>query len=423
MSPEESEGRMSHRPERRCGMRLVVAIHRMRRRSNVSQIARTSDRSSTEMSRRSFVRAAALGAVGALGMSAAGVALASESGSDAKDASTSSASGSASADGPYTIVDRMDREITFDSVPQRVAMTIMPLPSIFYSIMGNTDMIVGCNPASITAYEDSVLKEMYPELANAATDWCGTDFSVNVEELLKLEPDVVFQWTSQPESIEKMEEAGLKVVGLKYGTLEEIKLLFNLMGEIFHKEERVEFLMDYFDEKTAEVTDITSAIPQEEWPQAIELYGDMTVVGGGFLSYWIDGAGTINPATEIVGETNNVEVDMEQILVWNPDIIWIGNFTSIVASDLLENKLDGQDWSMVSAVQNGQVYKIPIGGYRWDPPSIESPLVLKWMAKIAHPEEFADVDMTEELKTFYQDIYDFELTDDLIEMILGDVQD
>lgn len=358
-------------------------------------------------------------AAGALGAHATvGLANAASSTGDAKGAASASADG-----GSWTITDRLDRQVTFDKVPERVAMTIMPLPSILYALLGNTDVIVGCNPASITAYEDSVLKDMYPELADAATDWCGTDFSVNVEELLKLKPDVVFQWTSQSESIEKMEEAGLKVVALKYGTLDEIKVLFGLLGQIFKKEERVEFLMDYFDKKTAEVTDVTSQIPQDEWPLAIELYNEKTVVCGGFMSYWIDGAGTVNPATELLGETNNVEVDMEQILMWNPDIMWIGNFSSLKASDILENKIDGQDWSLVKAVQEGNVYKIPIGGYRWDPPSIESPLALKWMASIAHPDKFEDLDMAAELKQFYRDIYDYELSDEQVSMILDDVQD
>lgn len=381
---------------------------------------------SPSMTRRNFARAAVaagLGAAAAMALPGAAALAGEAKSSDSADAGADAAvDAAASADGPYTVVDRMDREITFDSVPQRVAMTIMPLPSIFYSIMGNTDMIVGCNPSSITAYNNSTLKDMYPELANAATDWCGTDFSVNVEELLKLKPDVVFQWVSQPESVQKMEDADLKVVALKYGTLDEIKVLFNLLGQVFKKEERVEYLMDYFDEKTAETTDVTSKIPQEEWPKAMELFGDMKVAAGGFCSYWIDGAATVNPAVELGTDSSSSDVDMEQILVWNPDIIWVGNFTPIMPSDLFENKLEGQDWSMVKAVQNGQVYKIPIGGYRWDPPSIESPLALKWMASIAHPDMFPDLDMAEELRGFYKDVYDYEISDEQIENILGNVQ-
>lgn len=78
------------------------------------------------------------------------------------------------------------KEIEFDVVPERVATVGKPFPSIYYAIEGATDNIVGCNPSSITAYNESVLKDMYPQLENAETDWCTKDSTVNVEELLKL---------------------------------------------------------------------------------------------------------------------------------------------------------------------------------------------------------------------------------------------
>ena len=94
--------------------------------------------------------------------------------------------------GSYTVTDVRGKEIEFDAVPERVATVGKPLPSIYYAIEGATDNIVGCNPSSITAYNESVLKDMYPQLENAETDWCTKDSTVNVEELLKLHPDVVF---------------------------------------------------------------------------------------------------------------------------------------------------------------------------------------------------------------------------------------
>jgi iron complex transport system substrate-binding protein len=31
------------------------------------------------------------------------------------------------------------------------------------------------------------------------------------------------------------------------------------------------------------------------------------------------------------------------------------------------------------------VYKVPLGGYRWDPPGQESPLMWRWLSHIAFP--------------------------------------
>ena len=319
------------------------------------------------------------------------------------------------------IVDQLGKTIELDGVPERVATTIMPFPYIYYAVVGNSDNLIGCNPSSIVAYENSALKYMYPELANANTDFVDTSFVVNVEEVLKLKPDVVFQWNYMDEEIEKMEAAGIKVVALEYGDLEDLETWIRIIGTMFDKEERAEELITYFHESVAEVTDKIATLPEEEISNILILSDNLKVTGTGFSKYWIENSGAFNPAGDLSGEALNV--NMEQIYEWNPSIIYIGNFADLQPSDLVENKLDGQDWSVVDAVQNGQVYKIPIGGYRWDPPGVETPLMIKWLAKIQHPELFADMDMREEVTEFYKDVYNFDMTDEILDEILEDVQD
>ncbi|MBQ7942477.1 MAG: ABC transporter substrate-binding protein [Lachnospiraceae bacterium] len=319
------------------------------------------------------------------------------------------------------IVDQLGKTIELDGVPERVATTIMPFPYIYYAVVGNNENLVGCNPSSIVAYENSALKYMYPELANANTSFVDTSFIVNVEEVLKLEPDVVFQWNYMDEEIAKMEAAGIKVVALEYGDVEDLETWIRIIGTMFDKEERAEELITYFHESVAEVTDKIATLPEEEISNILIMSDNLKVTGTGFSKYWIENSGAVNPAGDLSGEA--LYVNMEQIYEWNPSIVYIGNFTDLQPSDLMNNELEGQDWSVVDAVQNGQVYKIPIGGYRWDPPGVETPLMIKWLAKIQHPQIFEDMDMREEVAEFYQDVYNFEVTDEILDEILGDVQD
>lgn len=286
--------------------------------------------------------------------------------------------------------------------------------------MGNNDYMVGCNPSSVIAYEDSTLRHMYPTMAKVDTSWVDTSFVVNIEELLKLEPDVVFQWNYMTEEIEKMENAGLKVIALQYGTMDDLETWIRIISSLYQQEERGEELIDYFYAQVAEVSDRVATLNTSEFRSILQLSDNLKVAGQGFGYYLWDNSGAINPAADLSGEELNV--DMEQIYLWNPEIIYIGNFTDLQPSDLLENKLEGQDWSLVRAVKEGEVYKIPIGGYRWDPPGVETPLTIKWMAKIQHPELFADMDMETELRDFYQEMYGFTLTDEMVVEILGDTQ-
>ncbi len=318
------------------------------------------------------------------------------------------------------ITDQLGKTIEFDGVPEKVATTIMPFPYIFYAVVGNNDNLVGCNPSSIVAYEDSALKYMYPELADAETGFVDTSFVVNVEELIKLKPDVVFQWNYMDEEIAKMEAAGIKVIALQYGSLEDLETWINIIGHLMNREDRAKELIAYFHESVEEVDEKLAGLPEDELSNILILSDDLKVTGTGFSAYWVEHSGAVNPAGNLSGDDLNV--NMEQIYEWNPDIIYIGNFTPLQPSDLIENKLDGENWSIVSAVQNSKVYKIPIGGYRWDPPGVETPLMIKWLAGIQHPELFEDMNMEQELVDFYKDVYHFDLTAEMIQEILGDTQ-
>ena len=325
-------------------------------------------------------------------------------------------------DGKIVITDQLGKTIEFDEPPQRLATTIMPFPYIFHAVMGDNDYMVGCNPSSMVAYEDSALRHMYTKMAEADTSWVDTSFVVNIEELLKLQPDVVFQWNYMTEEIEKMEAAGIKVIALQYGSVEDLETWIRIIAALYQKEERGEEIITYFHQCVDEVTQTLAdgGVTAEDYPTVVHLSDNMKVAGQGFTNYWMEQSGAVNPAADLTGEDLNV--DMEQMMLWNPDLIYIGNFTEIQPSDLLENKLEGEDWSLIKAVQEGQVYKIPIGGYRWDPPGVETPLMIKWAASHQYPELFADMDMKEEVSEFYQEVYNFTLTDEMLAEILDDTQ-
>ena len=59
----------------------------------------------------------------------------------------------------------------------------------------------------------------------------------------------------------------------------------------------------------------------------------------------------------------------------------------------------------------GQVYKLPLGIYRSYTPSADTPMTLLWMAKTVYPELFADIDLTKEVKTYYEKLYGIRLSD------------
>ncbi len=322
-----------------------------------------------------------------------------------------------------TIIDQNGMKVTIPENPTRLVTTALPLPSIYALTGAPIDYLVGVHPGSTSAIENSVMSAMYPELSGIADNFIeGTD--VNVEELLKLEPDVVLYWAEYLEQYEAMKNAGINAVGVKTqdngNVLNTLESWLSIMGEIFGTTGNVDAVIEYGRKLEAEIAEKTKMIPEEARQKVLYLYNhsadDISVSGKDFYGqYWIDAVGGINVAASLTGPTS---VNMEQIYEWNPDIVIITTFTETMPEDLYNNTIDGQDWSHIDAVKNRKVYKEPLGVYRWFPPSGDAPLMLMWMADTLYPEVF-DYDMEDEIEDYYERFYNYDLEEEQIEGILS----
>lgn len=323
-----------------------------------------------------------------------------------------------------TIIDHAGNEVTLPAQLDRVVISgILPLPSVFCQFRGTAEEIVGMHPSSMAAAENSYLINVFPEILEADTSFV-VNGAVNIEELMKLEPDVVFYSATNVEEYELYKKAGIPAVGFSttiadYDCVETYAKWIEQFGEIYGQKEEADAIIAEGRQVAEEISAITSTIPEDEKPSVLILFnyanGTMTTAGSGFFSeYWLDTAGAVNAAAEI---NRSGEINMEQVYEWDPDIILITNFSPYLAEDILNNTIEGHDWSNVTAVKEGQVYKFPLGMYRWFPPASDTPLVLMWLAKTLQPEYFEDLDMDAEIKEFYQTHYNVELTDEDIQKI------
>ena len=108
------------------------------------------------------------------------------------------------------------------------------------------------------------------------------------------------------------------------------------------------------------------------------------------------------------------EVGLEQILVWDPDII--------IFSDQSIYETVGEDplWQQLTAIQNGTYYEVPFGPYNWMgfPPSVQRYLGMLWLGELLYPEE-TDYDLYQEVKTYYDLFYHCDLTEEQYEALVA----
>ena len=155
--------------------------------------------------------------------------------------------------GTHTITDHAGYEIEVpDEVDRIVVCDILPLPSVLTVFFDSADKIVGMSEPSMTAAANGLLGELYPEILDAETGFIdGT--TVNTEELLKLEPDVVFYSASSAELGEQLRQAGFAAVAIsankwEYNTIETLNNWISLISEIFPDNDKSEIVQQYSEE-------------------------------------------------------------------------------------------------------------------------------------------------------------------------------
>lgn len=319
-----------------------------------------------------------------------------------------------------TIVDQLGNTVILPKEVNRVVIaSVWPLASVYCLSMGSTEKLVGLDPAIISAAENSMLMKIAPDIVNVDSSFMNNG-SMSVEELIKLDPDVVLYASGVPEDYEIATKAGIPAVGFSlsikdYNAIETIKSWMELLGEVMGKEDMVnEEYIKYGTDVQNMVAERLKDVKEEDKPEVmfIHKYSDSTLTIPGdksWAEYWISASGGKNVAKDSVEGT--LETDMEQIYSWNPEKIFITNFNDAMPEDLYNNTLESYDWSNVSAVQNNEVRKMPLGMYRWYVCNSDSPLTLLWMAKQNQPELFADIDMDKEIKDFYKKFYNVDLSD------------
>lgn len=323
-------------------------------------------------------------------------------------------------------MDQRGVEVEVPKVVKRMAVFPGPLPSVVFAIDGSTKSIVGAHDWSVKAAQKGMMATMSPEILDAKTDFVESKFDVNIEEMLQLDPDVVLAWVSKTDTIAALEAAGLPVIAINLSggvaSQDDFEEWLRIVGELFDNKERAQTLATMQRGIISEVKGRVAEIDQAERPRSMLIWkigkGLIEVDGGeaNHHYFWLDGSGSASVAKDLAGGRG--KVSMEQVLDWNPEVIYLRNWNDLTPQMLYDNKIKGQDWSQIDAVKNRRVYKVPLGVYVWSSPNAERALILKWAAKRNHPEKFADISMTKVITDFYAEFFGYDLSEAEINKIL-----
>jgi iron complex transport system substrate-binding protein len=316
------------------------------------------------------------------------------------------------------VVDQRGRTIHLEKPAERVVAIPMPIASVVMALDGSAGRVVGMHPMARKSIEDGFLRRVFPEALSINSDVTrGGTFNPNLETILQLRPSVVIQWTEPADLITALENVRLPVVGLINNPPNQDVHERNLsiIGAVIGQRERTETLLVVQRRWRAEFEAIAAGVPDASRPHALYLrllHPSMNPAGAHtYQNFWMHMVGGRN-----VAETPGMDtatINLEQIIAWNPQIIFLGAFDNSVPADLLDNAA----LRRVDAIRDRRVYKLPHGGYRWDPGSHESHLGWQWAATLMHPDRFR-FDLRQQVRETYRFLYRYGVTNAEIDEIL-----
>lgn len=322
--------------------------------------------------------------------------------------------GAASGEGTITVTDQRGQEVTLDGPAESIASAVIPAPAIIAAVDGSWDRITGINQSLLDANQQGIIGKIFPKSLETPVV-SGPDFIPNMEEVLAADPDVVVQWGDMgDEVLQPIEQAGLPVVGLEYGTQEDLETWIELFGDMIGKPERADDILSWMHDEAEAVSGQVDDLDLDS-PRGLSMsYSERAIsvdTDSDYAQHVFDTAGITNVAKD-APVTDGV-ASAEQIIEWDPEIIFLSAFDPAVPEDVYNDPR----LSEVTAVQDKRVYRAPLGVYRWQVPSAESPLYWNWVAALAYPGEF-EVDLPAEMREQTAFLYNYDLTDEDIDLEL-----
>ncbi|WP_157994720.1 ABC transporter substrate-binding protein [Cupriavidus agavae] len=316
------------------------------------------------------------------------------------------------------VTDQMGRTVAIPERVDRVAVIPIPVASMVMAVDGGAQRLAGMHGASRADFELGLLGRMFPAAARLPTQVSGEGFVPNVEALAATRADVVIQWGDRGDDIVRpIRDLGLPVITLRYGDSALAAGWLRLVGASLGKAERGEHLARWFETRRAAIDERMRAIPDAQRPRVVYLQRARSGLRAAGKGTSMDGDIRLSGGTNVAaGVPGFAQVDVEQLLAWDPQIVLLNNFEpGLAPADLYRDpRLQG-----LAAVRGQRIYSYPHGGFRWDPPSQETPLTLDWLSSLFHPQR-AEPGFRLRIADAYRDLYGYQIserdTDDLLKL-------
>ena len=311
--------------------------------------------------------------------------------------------------------DSVGREVTVPAQIDKVALSGPMAQIVLFALC--PDKLVGI----ANAWDESAAQYLDTEYYNLPLlgQLYGGKGELNLETLLESGAQVVIDVGEAKGSIVEdldalQEQTTIPFVHIS-ATLATMDETYTMLGDLLGMPDEAKTLADYCRGTYDRALTIADSV---EKANLLYITGDagLNVIAQG--AYHAEVIDLLSNNLAVVDDPSSKgtgnEVDMEQILNWNPDVI-------LFAPDsIYDTVAEDAAWQGVTAIQNGAYYEVPMGPYNWMgfPPSVQRLLGMLWMAKVLYPEA-ADYDLYTEAAEYFELFYHCDLTQEQYDALVA----
>ncbi len=308
-----------------------------------------------------------------------------------------------------TVIDQVGNVVEIPQPVRRVITAYSIATYLVYGV-GASDRLVSAGYLGardpVGAARMEAIDPRFPEVSSVVI----SQTEINVEQVAELQPDVIFTST-RAAWLDTVAELRIPVVLFQGESPERMKESMLLAGQVFGPNAAAQAAawVDYYDSIFSQVVDQTDDLSAEQRPRVLMVGTEpLRVISGDmYQTDIIAAAGGQSVTAELTGFWN--DVNLEQIVLWNPDTIIIVPYGNVTPETLINSP----EWQIIPAVQNGQVYKMPSWVAPWDAPVPDSVLGIIWLAQKLFPGR-VELDCAAEAVTFFNVFYGHAIPQDEI---------
>lgn len=324
---------------------------------------------------------------------------------------------SAVPDGMRAVSDAYGRQVLVPEQVEKVATVGSGARFVVYA--GAQDKLVAVTemeePSPARPYTVAYA-DLFAELPTTSNGNHLMETEVDAEALLGLAPDVVISSRSAEECDALQESTGLPVIGISYqdelfssNVYTSLQVVGDVCGTSDHVEEVVSAMQEWCADLVERTKDIADADKPSVYVGAVNFKGAKSFTGtyGHYYPFDLVHANNVADASEITG---SFDTDIEQIVAWNPDIMFVNG----VSMDLMRKDYQAapEAFDSIAAFKNGRVYSQP--PFNMNGTNIELGICNAFFnGATIYPDAFSDVD----LPTKYDEIFTTLLGKPMYEML------